>query len=206
MKGETFMNGMNAKTSNWNATGGSVWDALIQGDRVAVMMACDAPDLIWAYAFSFNDTGLSYDLYRQKGYKFKRLADYHKEVEQGVCKFKTENEYERVNVSCSMDAFAHMLKPWIYSKYYEWCDSDPLPKRIQKAARASEEINKGLALYLSKNPKEEVRIAKYFRPIPATTFDRKYKKFAIMASRNLYRQLTDLGNQIAEFTKKEEKY
>ncbi len=205
MKAESFLNGLNPSTADLYSSGGGGWDALIHGDRVAIMMACDAPDLIWAYAFSYNNTGLDYDMYRQVGYKFNRLSKYDEEMEQEVCLISSERQYERVKVSCSLDAFAYMLKPWIYKNFYDWLRyEDNQVKRINLASEASEKINKGLALYLSTKPKEEVRMAKYFKPIPSTTFDRNYKKFAIKASRILFSQLNDLKNQIEDFTENEQ--
>ena len=156
------------------------------------MMAIEADELTWAYFFSYYDIGLSYNTFTREYIEVK--------TKDGTVEKTT---YKRETVSQSLNLFEQRLKPWIYHQWLNWSDL-PMPERIQKAATAADEISKGLALYLSKNPKEEVRIAKYFRPIPATTFDRKYKKFAIMSSRKLFPKIVSLSNKIHEYTKKEE--
>lgn len=193
MQPVNFLGKLNAKTSNWDGLGGGGFDVLIQGDLAAVMMACDAPDLIWSYLFSHHDTGLSYD-------------KYVKQLVTKKIKGKTVEELEwvRVRVSCSLNSFAHMLKPWIYQNYLAWLDEPDMLKAVHKASTAQDEISHGLALYLSLNPKEEDRISKYFKPIKPDTFRRKYKKFAVAASRKLFRQMKELENQIREFTQNEQ--
>jgi hypothetical protein len=192
MQPVNFLGKLNAKTSNWNGLGGGGFDALIQGDLAAVMMACDAPDLIWSYLFSYYDTGLSYD-------------KYVKRVDNITTKDGTKpiQRWERVRVSCSLNSFAHMIKPWIYSNYLNWIDEPDMIKATQKAARAQDEISHGLALFLSVDPAEEVRLGKYFKPIKVDTFRRKYKRFAIHASRKLFPKLLNLENQIRIFTENE---
>lgn len=193
MQPVNLLSKLNAKTVNFNSVGGGGFDALIQGDIAAVMMACDAPDLIWAYLFSHYDTGLSYDKYVKRVDEVKIKGEL-KEVER----------WERVRVSCSLNSFAHMLKPWIYANYLNWIDEPDMIKATQKAATAQDEISHGLALFLSVDPTEEVRMAKYFRPVKVDTFRRKYKRFAIHASRKLFPQMVKLENQIRRFTEFEE--
>jgi len=193
MQPENFLSKLNAKTVNFNGVGGGGFDSLIQGDLAAVMMACDAPDLIWAYLFSHYDTGLSYDKYVKRIDEVKIKGEL-KEVER----------WERVRVSCSLNSFAHMLKPWIYSNYLNWMDEPDMIKAAQKASTAQDEISHGLALFLSLDPTEEVRMSKYFRPIKADTFRRKYKGFAKYASKKLFPKMVRLENQIRQFTQFEE--
>ena len=193
MRPETIASILNAQTVNLNSTGGGGFESINGCDIGAVMMAIDADELIWAYLFSHYDIGLSYNKY-VKRYTMIKVKGETREI----------MEYDRVTVSCSLNNFASLLPPWIYSQWLNWSNDD-MPERIQKAATAANEINHGLALYLSENPTEENRIAKYFRPMQGDTFRRKYKRFAVMASRKLYPQMVDLSKKIHEFTKNEQK-
>lgn len=192
MKSETIASKLNPQTANLMSSGGGGFEAINGADIGAVMMAIDAPDLIWAYYFSYYDIGLSYDRYVRE---YTQIETKHGKIEQ--------LSFRRENVSLSLNLFQSQLKTWIYSKFLNWCNGTPL-ERINKASIAADEISKGLALYLSTKPEETVRIAKYFRPMPSSTFDRKYRKFVIYANNCLFPKMTALSNKIDKFTKNEQ--
>ena len=179
MKSESVASILNPQTVNLMSSGGGGFESIIAGDLYGVFTACEADPLTWAYLFSYYDIGLSYDRFIPQ--------------ENG--------DYTRVHVSNSLNEFSRMLEDWVFKNYLEWLREDDMIKALEKATTASDEISEGLALYLSKKPKEEIRIAQYFRPVNRETFRRKYKKFAIKASRHFFQKLVNLSNQIDEYTK-----
>lgn len=198
MKGETISKILNAGTTNLDSLGGGGFETITGGDIGSVMLAIDAPPLIWAYFFSYYDIGLSYNKY------ITHVSTHEqKDRETGDVKEVEVIRYERSTVSCSLNAFKHLLPEWIFSTWLNW-SRDDMPKRIEKAHKAADELPDGLARYLSIDPLEQVRIAKYFKPMPSTSFDRKYRNFAIMASKKLYPEIQDLGKKIHRYTKNEE--
>lgn len=188
---------MNAKTANLDGLGGGGFDALIQGDIGAVMMACPAHPLIWAYLFSYYDVGMGYDKYVQTV-----------SIEKVKGKRVELTSYKRVYVSHSFNEFESMLSDWVFKNYLEYRinQGDDMVKALDRATTASEEITHGLASYLSDKPKEEVRIAKYFEPIKPDTFRRKYKSFSIKASRKLFHELCQLCKKIELYIENEQNY
>ncbi|MCW8960182.1 MAG: hypothetical protein OQK29_01380 [Ignavibacteriaceae bacterium] len=195
MKAETFVNKMNAKTANWNGLGGGGFDALIQGDLGAVMMACQADPLTWAYLFSYHDIGSSYDKYTEQIV-----------IEQHKGRAVEYKSYKRVHVSQSFNEFKNMLKDWIFSNYLQWRinKGDEMLKALERATNAVDDISHGLAVYLSKDPKNETRIAPYFKPMHHEKFKRNYRSFSIKASRHLFNRLVKLCQQIEEFVQNDE--
>lgn len=208
MKAETFINKMNAKTANLDGLGGGGFDALIQGDIGAVMMACPAHPLIWSYLFSYYDVGLSYDKFVLVDWNVERFPVENEDGEVVFYKLRYEEKYQRVHVSNSLNEFSRMLEDWVFKNYLE-CrinQGDDMVKALERATTASEEITHGLASYLSDKPKEEVRIAKYFKPVKPDTFRRKYKSFSIKASRKLFHELCQLCKKIELYIENEQNY
>lgn len=197
MKAETFINKMNAKTANLDGLGGGGFDALIQGDIGAVMMACPAHPLIWSYLFSYYDVGMGYDKYVETV-----------TIEKVKGKQVEFTSYKRVYVSHSFNEFESMLSDWVFKNYLEYRinQGDDMVKALDRATTASEEITHGLASYLSDKPKEEVRVAKYFKPVKPDTFRRKYKSFSIKASRKLFHELCQLCKKIELYIENEQNY
>lgn len=200
MKGETISKILNPGTTNLDSLGGGGFEAITGGDIGAVMLSIDAPPLIWAYLFSYYDIGLSYN-------KYTAHVNTHEIKDKSTGKIKEVEviRYERSTVSCSLNAFSQLLGEWVYSAWLNW-SHEAMAERVKKAAKASDEVTSGLAKYLSLDPQEEVRIAKYFKPMPSTSFDRKYRNFSIMASKRLFPKMKDLSNKIHQLTKNEENY
>lgn len=194
MKAETMINKMNASTANWNGLGGGGFDALIQGDIGAVMMACQADPLTWAYLFSYHDIGSSYDRYIEQ-------ITYEKHKGKTI----EYRQYKREHVSQSFNEFKTRLKDWIFKNYLEFRinKGDDMIKALERATNAADELSHGLAVYLSKDPKRESRIAPYFKPMHHEKFNRNYKTFSIKASRELFYRMVNLCNQIDRFLENE---
>lgn len=211
MRGETVASVLNPQTCNLMSAGGGGVDSITSGDIQSAMLACEATPLIWAYYYSYHGIGLSYDKFTLVDWECKKtpIYSYDEEKDEDVIiayKVRYEEIYEKVEVSNSLIEFESMLGDWIYSNYLDWLGEKNIYKAIKKATTAVEEITKGLARYLSENPKEENRIWPYFKPVKIDTFRRKYKKFAIMASRRLFHEMVVLSNQVDKFTKNKEEY
>lgn len=208
MRAEVISSILNPQTPNLMSSGGGGFDAIIAGDIYGVMSACEADPLTWAYLFSHYDIGLSYDRFDLVDYELKKTPIYSNQIGQSdeVIGYKVRYQeiYKRVTVSNSLNEFERLLKDWIYHSYLDWVGEKNIYKALEKATTAVDDIAHGLALYLSKDPKKETRIAKFFKPMHHEKFKRNYYKFAIMASRVLYKKMEKLSNQIHEYTKKQQ--
>ena len=203
MKADQVASILNPQTCNLMTSGGGGVDALIAGDIAGVMMACEADPLTWAYLFSYFDIGLSYDKFKTVDVEFKKTAVKDRNGEIIAYKIRSQEIYKRVTVSNSLEEFKEKLKPWIYKNYLEWCMKVNKSNPIPKAAEAAEILPNGMAMFLSKTPLRETRIAPYFKPMHHNKFERDYKAFAIYASQKLYSRLSKLCQQIDYYTRKE---
>ena len=202
MKVDQIASILNPQTPNLMTSGGGGFDAIIAGDIAGVMMACEADPLIWSYLFSYFDIGLSYDRFTPVDVEFKKTPIKDRDGTVIAYKVRSQEVYKRETVSNSLEEFKEKLKPWIYKNYLEWCIRKGKVKPTEKAAEAVEELPNGLAMYLSKTPLRETRIAAYFKPMHHNRFQRSYKLFVIQASRQLYGRLSDLCRQIDRYTRK----
>lgn len=196
---------MHPQTCNLMSSGGGGFEAIISGDIQALLMACEADPITWAYLFSYFDMGCSYDRWEHVGWDVEKVGVMKIHDAPISTSVRFTRNYKKIHVSCSIDEFSRMLKAYIYSHFLNNTEGDML-KKIKKASAAADEISQGLAIYLSTNPSEMNRISKYFRPIKPDTFRRKYKRFAIKANKLLYSKLVDLVNQILFFYEEQEKY
>jgi hypothetical protein len=203
MRSEVVASILNPQTPNLMSSGGGGFDAIIAGDIYGVMSACEADPLTWAYLFSHYDIGLSYDRFDLVDYKLEKTPVYVGDDITGYT-VRYERLYKRVKVSNSLNEFEKLLRTWVYNNYLDWIKEKNIYKALEKATAAVDDITHGLALYLSKDPKRETRIAGFFKPMHHEKFKRNYYKFAIMASRVLYRKMEKLSNQIHEYTKKQQ--